>query len=391
MRSFKTILPIGLIFLVIFLACSTFQPVPPTSTPAPPTSTSTPVPATPTTLPSPSAEPPPADFPSRIAYTVFASGEGIFIHTVDADGQNDVRLTGNDCLGALPAWSTDGSLIAYYCYDPDAQKGNLWVMNQDGSEARFVAELPDLLFVKWAPDNEHLVYFAPQPDGMENDIYVLDLTGGKITNITKDSPVWDAFPDWSPDGSLIAFTSDRAPEGKSLDDIWIMKPDGSDPVNLTDNGEDWEDSHPAWSPDGKTIAFFRTGSLFSENAEGGPGGLWAMKADGKNQRLVTAVEIFRAPDAPVWSPDGQYLAYSIGIQEEQDVWVVPAAGGKPVNVGDIPGEKSAISWSPDSKALIFTNDNHEADTLVIYLALADGSDTHPLLPEGRYGYGDWAP
>ncbi len=382
MRTFKHIL---LMFLFISLACNALQPVPLTSTPVPPTST--PVPATPTAMPSPTAETPPqANYPSRIVYSLFVPHEGVFIHTVDANGQNDVRLTHNDCLGALPAWSNDGSLIAYYCYEQD--KANLWVMNQDGSEARFVAELPDLLPIKWSPDNKYLVYHAPQADGSENDIYVLELAGGKITDITKDSPVWDAFPDWSPDGSLIAFTSDRAPEGKALDDVWIMQPDGSGLVNLTNNGQDWEDYHPAWSPDGKSIAFFRGGSLFNENAEGGPAGLWVMDADGKDQRLVTAVETFRAFGAPVWSPDSQYLAYILGMDQEQDVWVVSSAGGDPVNVSNMSGEKSYISWSPDSKAFSFTNDDNTADTLFIYIALPDGSDTHPLLPSGRYGFGD---
>src|SRR5512147_27130 len=98
MKTFKPILPITLIFLLVSLACNALQPALPTSTPVPPTatltltSTSTSVPATLTVTPSPTAESlPPADHPSRIAYSLFVEGEGIFIHTIDADGQNDVR------------------------------------------------------------------------------------------------------------------------------------------------------------------------------------------------------------------------------------------------------------------------------------------------------------
>jgi Tol biopolymer transport system component len=170
-----------------------------------------------------------------------------------------------------------------------------------------------------------------------------------------------------------------------------MNPDGSDLVNLTNNGEDWEDYHPAWSPDGKSIAFFRGGSLLTDDVKGGPGGIWMMDADGQNQRLVTRLDIFRAVAAPVWSPDGKYLAYILGSEDEEDVWVAPIAGGEPVNVSNLTGAKSDISWSPDSSALIFTNDNNMADTLFIYVALPDGSDAHKLLPDARHGFGDWAP
>jgi Tol biopolymer transport system component len=385
MKTFKP-LPPFVILVLVSLACNAIQPATPTATPISPTSTS--IPATETPVPSPTAEslPPGADYPSRIAYSLFDT-DGVYIHTVDADGQNDTRLTENDCVGALPIWSKDGSLIVYYCYDPD--RLSLWVMDQDGSNARFVTELPDLMQLNWSPDNQHLTYHASQPDGSENDIYVLDILSGEIVNLTEDSSVWDAFPAWSPDGKLITFVSDRAESGKSLDDVWVMNADGSGLVNLTNNGEDWEDDFPAWSPDGQAIAFFRS-SIF-EADEGGPAGLWAMDADGKNQRLVTAIEGFRAGGAPAWSPDGQFLAYVFNLDGEENVWVVPSTGGDPINVSDMPGEKSHISWSPDSQALIFTNDYETDNSLLIYIALPDGSDTHLLLEHDQYGFGDWAP
>ena len=392
MKTSKPLLSIAVILLVS-LACNALQsvfatPTPiPTSTPIPPTSTATPIPFTETPLPSPTVESLSLDdLPSRIVFSMFAQ-TGVYIHTVDADGQNEERLTDNDCVAALPIWSVDGSMIAYYCYASD--KIMLWVMNQDGSDAHSVAKFPDLILLRWSPDNQHIVYHAPQPNGMENDIYVLDIATGKSVNLTKKSTVWDAFPNWSPSGDRIVFVSDRAENGKALDDVWVMNADGSDQVNLTNNGNDWEDDFPAWSPDGNSIAFFRS-ALF-EPDEGGPAGLWVMEADGGNPRLVTAIDGYRAGGAPVWSPDGKYLAYAFELDDVEEVWVVPADGGDPVNVSNMPGRKSHISWSPDSKALIFTNDNDEEDTLQIFIALPSGLDTRPLLEYEKYGYGDWAP
>lgn len=391
MKTSKPVLISGIVLLFISLACQTLQPALPTATPIS-ESTATVIPSTEAPEPTMTAETlTTGSYPSRIAYSFFSQNRGVFIHTVDADGQNDVPLTASDCLGALPAWSTDGNRIAYHCYNPDTGKSDLWVMSADGSGASFISELPGLIEIQWSPDDAQLMYFAPQSDGMENDIYVLDIASGETVNLTKDSPVWDAFPDWSPDGAQIAFVSDRAENGKSLDDIWVMNADGSGLVNLTNNGEDWEDDHPTWSPDGKQIAFFRTSSLFSQMAEGGPAGLWVMDADGQNPRLVTAIDGFRPSGRAAWSPDGQYLAYPFGLLDEEQVWVVPVAGGEPVNVSNLPGQKSSISWSPDSKALIFTNDYDTDDTLLIYIALPDGSDTHPLLDHERFGFGDWAP
>lgn len=376
--------------ILLSLACNVLQPTIPTSTPILQRPTSTSLPATLPPEPSPvPTEETVTNFPSRIVYSLFSRGEGVFIHTVDANGENDIRLTENDCVAALPAWSPDGSLIAYYCYDSQKQKASLWVMKQDGSEARFVSDMPDLLPYQWSHDNSKIVFYAPQADGTENDIYVLELTNGEIVNITEGSPVWDAFPSWSPIENVIAFVSDRSGDGKSLDDVWTMNADGSNLVNLTNNGENWEDDYPSWSPDGSLIAFFRS-SIFGAD-EGGPAGLWVMDADGGNQRLVTAIDGFRASDAAKWSPDGSYLAYPFKLGEVEEVWVVPSKGGEPVNVSNLPGRKGSISWSPDSNALIFTNNNDDQNTLKIYIALPDGADTHPLLSGERDGFGDWAP
>ena len=204
---------------------------------------------------------------------------------------------------------------------------------------------------------------------------------------SADSPVWDSAPQWSPTGEWIAFVSDRAEKGKALDDVWLMKPDGSSLKNLTNNGFDWEDDFPAWSPDGRSLAFYRFNLGSTEEAPGGPGGLWSMKVDGSASQLVYEMQAFAVREAPVWSPDGQWIAFLQGAPEDNEVWVVPSRGGEARRLDTATGQKSAISWSPDSRALIFSQ--AQKQDYQVYLAVIDGSSTRPLFNSSQTAFGNW--
>jgi len=390
----------GLIVLsVLLVACArgTSSPTAPTPT-APAATISTPAATVrPTTsTPAPTGQPLKTAklHPGLIAYTQNLK-DGLSLFTMTSDGANQAPLATMAGSAFVPRWSPDGKLIAFFFYEAKVRMVNVWVkdMKAGGSPRQVTqsgAQQPMNLMLSWSPDNRYLVYSSPQADDTEQDVYRLEVASGKVVDLTGNSTVWDATPAWSPDGKWIAFASDRADKGKDRDNIWIMAPDGSGLKNLTRNtAHQWENKAPAWSPDGKEIAFYRWDLEAKADTPGGPAGLWVIAADGGQERLVAAFDGIMSPEPPVWSPDGKLIAFLKVPTGDGNVWVAPAAGGDARQIGDLKGECSSISWSPDSQAVLFTNTLDNA--MQLYVAEADGSSTLPLFDTPGYGPGHWSP
>jgi Tol biopolymer transport system component len=104
----------------------------------------------------------------------------------------------------------------------------------------------------------------------------------------------DGSPAWSPDGTRIAFSSER--DGNA--EIYVMKADGSGVTRLTNTKAD--DGDPSWSPDGKRIAFV--------SGRNGKAEIFTMNADGSDQKTLVSMDRGDAVD-PRWSPDGATIAF----------------------------------------------------------------------------------
>jgi Tol biopolymer transport system component len=168
-----------------------------------------------------------------------------------------------------------------------------------------------------------------------------------------------------------------------------MTPDGKQTKELTVKAGTWENTKPAWSPDSQQIAFYRWTVQKNFTAPGAPAGLWIVNlADNKEQQLVDFTD-WLPSDAPVWSPDGKLIAFDYGNKDDTNVWVAPVQGGKPMQISKLPGGEKYISWSPDSKAFVFTN--LQQDVLTLYLAQPDQATPHPIFETNGNGFGDWSP
>ena len=224
---------------------------------------------------------------------------------MNADGSGTKKLAD----GGGPAWSPDGTKIAY-------STGQIHVMNTDGSNQTNLTNNPADQFPAWSPDSTKIAFCSIRDGDWE--IYVINVDGSNQTNLTNN-PAHDDAPAWSPDGTKIAFVSDR----NGNKEIYVMNADGSNPTDLiysfpTENSpKAWSsgvttifhsEDYPAWSPDGTKIAFCRPkySGLWSE--------IYIVNADGTNPTNLTPNTIEYVSRAittrPAWSPDGTKVAFS---------------------------------------------------------------------------------
>ncbi|MDE2663035.1 MAG: hypothetical protein OXI39_08535 [Gemmatimonadota bacterium] len=249
----------------------------------------------------------------RVAFQSDRDGN-IEIYVMNADGSGQTRLTNNSASDGSPAWSPDGRRIAFQS-DRDGNE-EIYVMNADGSSQTNLTSDPALdSNPAWSPDGTRIAFSsdrAPEDFLEPNypDVYVMNADGSGPIQLT-DTSLIDEAAAWSPDGSKIAFHQ-WAPTAGLLQvivpaDIHVMNADGSGQMNLTRGRVEFRDpfdEHPAWSPDGTWIAFSSDrDDRFDGNRE-----IYVMGADGSGQTRLTNNS---ADDrTPAWSPDGTRIAFS---------------------------------------------------------------------------------
>lgn len=177
------------------------------------------------------------------------------------------------------------------------------------------------------------------------------------------------------------------------DDIGVMDADG----NVTRLTKDHASFDPSFSPDGRQLAFIsgREG-FFDECCGWTEQAIYVMNIDGSEQRRLSESKGF--DQAPVWSPDGDRIAFS---RREEGVMVAPASGGEPELVFEEETEIEAIDWSPDSERLAFASGGD--DKTALHVIDLDGSDHEVLAeeldqirelawsPDGEtFAFSDWA-
>ncbi len=209
-----------------------------------------------------------------------------------------------------------------------------------------------------SPDGNMVAYAAGPQAQMR--LYVRQVAGERIIPLTENFPGHHRWPQWSPDGTQIAFQSGGS--------IYLMPALGGSPRRLVSGSPDPGASSPAWSADGQEIAYVSGSAIY------------VVSVDGGEPREVT--DAFK-PHSLRWSPDGSRIAYVSGNAEfifgiadfaniaPSVLWVVSVTGGDPVQVTENAYLNVSPIWTPDSRHLLFVSD--EGGSRDVYQVPLDGT------------------
>jgi Tol biopolymer transport system component len=255
----------------------------------------------------------------------------------------------------------------------------------------------------WSPDGSRIAYFhdaGPTEDTTDvTGLYVRDLNKDSTWLLVEDQAL---DPDWRPDGERIAF---------SAGDIYTIRPDGSDMRRVTEFGSSF---FPRWSPDGKTISFGRSGEIEesgiwfahlsdstftkfgfgSTPADWSSSGerivynfkdqLWTADTNRTDSTQLTNND-FVINRYPAWSPNGEWIAW-VAADGPSDPFcqlrLVRPDGSASQLLSECDVAPS-VSWSPDAERLVFVKRAPESRFTALWIVRRDGSGLRQLTDPSR--------
>ncbi len=247
---------------------------------------------------------------SQIAYSS-KKGDSKEVNIMDYDGWNSRTVTANGGLNKFASWSPELSKLAFVVKLPGVNRWELWIQDLEGGRQVLSAPSNYVSSPAFSPDGSKLAFSSREARAIEADLYIVDASGGGRRNLTHHRGI-DTSPTWSPTGRQIAFISDRA----GAPALWVMDADGSNLRRLVTEGGHCDS--PDWSPDGRHIAYsWQAPKQWKHD-------IYVVEAaSGKIFQLTWGRG---SNEHPAWSPDGRHLALQSTRTGTKQIFIMNADG-----------------------------------------------------------------
>src|SRR5258707_2203256 len=321
-----------------------------------------------------------------------------------------------------PRWSPDGKSLAFLSTRPaesnpapapaagatpagtaEPPRTQVYLLSMNGGEAKRLTNLKNGVSVfRWSPDGTRLVVVSrigPSDGRADNKdrsdvrhykntsykfndtgwfddrrthLWVVDVKSADAKQITEGDDWNDSDPQWSPDGTRLAFVSNRTGKEYEEDrttDVWVISASGGKLTKISDHDE--SDNQPRWSPDGKWIAF--TGEVHDRDHPK----IWLAPSTGAAPSILAATGLDLIPGGLEWSADGKSIYFESGVKGEYQLFRVDVAAKSVSQVTSGARAVRSVDFNfAAGKMVYLVNDFKHLDDL--YLADLNGRNERRL-------------